>query len=119
MVLNSSLNSPPVAKSLEYEIVELQNLEKVGTNTYKSLSDDPSIYFTVKNLFLDDDHLSYHIYFHCLIYSKSQYIKSELFFPSADGSYSEKNSVGRYCTNNVSQAFLISSEYFGKKLNSF
>ena len=113
---DSFSNLSRVTTGLEFEIIELKDLEQVDENRYISLSNDPSIYFRVKNNASVDKNTPTHVYFHCFIWSKSDHIKTELFFPLSNGGYSQKKSVSRYSERNKSQAFLISSDYLDKPI---
>ena len=115
MSSDAPLEFPKFAQSLDFQILELSNVEDLGNNNYRSLSNDPSFYLVVENPFLFDDKPPFHLFFHCLIASGSDYIKSEIFLPLADGTYSPDSVISKYNTN-ISQTFIISSAYLGKKL---
>ena len=116
MSCNNFSSLSQVTTSLEYEIIELKDLEQLDENRYVSLSNDPSIYFSIKNSASVAKNSPAHVYFHCLILSKSHHVKTEIFFPLSDGSYSQKKAVSRYSEKNKSQAFLISSDYLDKPI---
>ena len=117
MAPNTISGSSQYLSSVDYEIIKLKNVEKVGPNRYRSLSPDPQIYFSLKKSPSLPDKSIGHIFFHCLISSGSDYIHTELFLPPQRGIYSQANSIVRRCVpQNKSQTFLISSDYYDQIL---